>query len=127
MEQTKDNKPQVIEEEKLQEKRNKSSTNPKITIFLKLVGQDRWTMWRGGIDSVLQEIVQSKYHLTEKLIQKFQLRLNNTRPLDAYGTLQENSVTDASTIIITPRLKGGSSQTSLLNFGFKKKAKNTDN
>jgi hypothetical protein len=84
-------------------------------------------MWRGGIDSVLQEIVQSKYHLTEKLIQKFQLRLNNTRPLDAYGTLQENSVTDASTIIITPRLKGGSSQTSLLNFGFKKKAKNTDN
>jgi hypothetical protein len=44
--------------------------------------------------------------------------------LDAYGTLQENSVTDASTIIITPRLKGGSSQTSLLNFGFKKKSTN---
>ena len=100
---------------------------PKITVFLKLVGQGRWTMWRGMVEQPLYKIVQEKYKLTKKKIQSFQLRLNNTRPLDAYGTLQENSVTDASTIIITPRLKGGSSQTSLLNFGFKKKAKNTDN
>ena len=34
---------------------------------------------------------------------------------------------DASSIIITPRLRGGSSQTSLLSFGFKKKNKDLDN
>ncbi len=96
----------------------------KITVFLKLVGQGRWTMWRGVVKQPLYKVVQEKYHLTKKRIQSFQLRLNNTRPLDAYGTLQENSVTDASTIIITPRLKGGSSQTSLLSFGFKKKTTN---
>jgi hypothetical protein len=66
-----------------------------------------------------------KYNITEWQIPNFHFRMN-TKPLDPYDSLEENSVTDASTIIITPRLKGGSSQTSLLNFGFKKKAKNTD-
>ena len=90
---------------------------------MKLVGGDKWTMWYGQDDEILQSAVRKQYNLTEKMIPQFQLLLNNRRPMDPRSTMKENKVVDASTIIILPRLKGGSQmeQTSLLSHGFKRK------
>ena len=88
-------------------------------MFMKLQG--KWTIWQGSQEEELKEVVRKQYGIPQEKILDFQFLLNNRRPLNPRGTLKENQVRDASTVVIIPKLRGGS-QSTLFNHGFRRKS-----